>query len=79
MSYKKDKERAIKIRENKKKCCRYCSQLFPGNDGNYRCEFSNYKGEPHGACLLVNATDIDRPKTCFDKWNGLNLRTKKRI
>lgn len=75
-NYKKKKERAIKMKEHKKKCCKYCSQLYPGRDGNYRCEFSNYKGELHGACLIVNATDIEKHRACFDEWNGKNLRTK---
>lgn len=73
MSYKKDKEKAIRIKEHKKKCCRYCSQLFRGRDGNFRCGFLKSKNDIAGAYLLVNATDIDRPRKCFDEYNGLNL------
>ena len=74
MSYKKDKEKAIKLQEHKKKCCRYCSQLYPGPDGNYRCQFRKSKNKFSSTVLLINATDLDKHRSCFDKYNGLNLK-----
>ena len=74
MSYKKDKERAIKIREHKKKCCRYCSQLVPHHDGNYLCHFLKSKTEIPRGGVIINAPDIDKHRACFDKYNDLNLK-----
>ena len=75
MSYKKDKERAIKIRENKKKCCKNCSQLFPRESGEYGCCFLKSKNDIPGGGIIIRATDLDKVRgRCFDEYNGLNLK-----
>lgn len=75
MSNKKNKERWQRIQNNKKKCCRNCSQLQRGTDGNYFCGFLKYKGEYAGAFVWIGVDELDRVRgICFDKYNGLNLK-----
>lgn len=73
MSNRSKKERWKRIAENKKKCCRNCSQLFKCSDGNYGCSFIEYHGQKKGSYVLIMATEIDKPHSCYDKYNGKNL------
>lgn len=72
MSNRKDKERWKKISDNKKKCCSNCTQLFKLPSGDYGCSFITSKDGKAGACVIIEASDIDKPHSCYDKYNGKN-------
>lgn len=73
MSNKKDKEKWQRIHDNDKKRCINCSQLKKHYDGDYICYFlKSAKDHPNGGVIIRNPNRLN--VTCFDKWNGKNLK-----
>lgn len=75
MSNEREKERWLKIQENKQKCCINCSQLMPYYTGEYICYYLKSKDDRPRGGVIIHANDINKIHArCFDKYNGLNLK-----